>query len=604
MLQIRYILLSLATILLLSVTASADEYGRPDFDPGSVLVITKPSSGLFKLQSDKNANDVIKELGITDIDHVLEFPTPESKSAFSLRSTVSDGKKELLKLTLPVQGKEYVLEAVDKLNNSGTVSVAQPNYYYYLDDGFEEESVPDDQYYEAEQSSLKAVGAEEVWDYHIDCSNVKIAILDSGLMREHEDLKDNIWENPNEIPNNGIDDDDNGYIDDIHGWDFTTETSKNTDPTDPVDPYNSPPLQSIQGHGTHVAGIASAVTNNNLGVASLAGNAKLVGVRVFDDYGSSTSVCILSGLLYAGLMGCDIANCSWGIYNNTYDTVMTEAIKSCPNTLFVCAAGNNEFNVDNPSLQIRPAGFGYDNTISIASSAANDTLSSFSNYGTVNIDLAAPGENAPGVSIYSTGNVSYSPSSYIRFKGTSQAAPLVSSAAAVLKARNPSLTPKDLKTYLIAGCDTPSTLSYTDSSGNVRRVTGNRRLNAAYSIYLTDVLVNNTVTITNHDNLPINAGDTPTEINAKITFNNYPNTDNEDYIKEKFADTQFIVSVYTEDNALAGIMYLTPDLDNLSAPLEASLTLDGNTEVGQITLLTWNGLDNMKPLGDAKALIE
>ena len=118
------------------------------------------------------------------------------------------------------------------------------------------------------------------------------------------------------------------------------------------------------------------------------------------------------------------------------------------------------------------------------------------------------------------------------------------------------------------------------------------------------MLVNNTVTITNHDNLPINAGDTPTEINAKITFNNYPNTDNEDYIKEKFADTQFIVSVYTEDNALAGIMYLTPDLDNLSAPLEASLTLDGNTEVGQITLLTWNGLDNMKPLGDAKALIE
>ena len=490
---IKIALMAMAAVAALAVTAYADALDRPDFDTSSVLVITKPSYGLFKLQSTNNDSAVFDELGFTEVKHVASLPAMGNKSGFSLFSASAVGEKEILKLSLSEPGEENVLLAVDKLNESGAVSVAQPNYLYQLDDGFQVASVPNDQFYEGFQDSLRVVGAEEVWDYNINCSNVKIGILDSGLMREHEDLADNIWENPGEIPGNGVDDDGNGYIDDAHGWDFTTASSNNNDPTNPVDPYYTPCLQKKQGHGTHVAGIADAVTNNECGIASLAGNAKLIGIRVYDDRGGSSSEYISAGLVYAGIIGCDIANCSWGAYGNDYDTIMLEAINSCPDTLFVCAAGNDQKCVDASPWLIRPGTLCLDNTMCIASSAADDTLSYFSNYGTTNIDLAAPGENAPGEEIYSTGNAYYSPSSYMEFMGTSQAAPLVSSAAAVLKARHPSLTPKDLKKYLIAGCDTPSTLTYTDTNKYVRRVTGNRRLNAAYSIYLADMDLLDTV---------------------------------------------------------------------------------------------------------------
>ena len=482
--HLKLLLGALLPAVILPVCAYADNSGKPDFDNTSVLVVTKPVYSSFKLQSIDNTDDIFKELGITSVTHVASLPSAGIKSDFSLFSLSAVGDREILKLTLPEAGEDNVLETVDKLNASGAVSYAQPNYYYYLDN-FELQSIPDDQLYETSQDSLRVVGAEEVWDYKIDCSNVKIAILDSGLMRDHEDLIDNIWENPYEIAGNGIDDDGNGYIDDKHGWDFTTASSKNNDPTNPVDPYYEPYLYKNQGHGTHVAGIASAVTDNEVGIASLAGNAKLVGIRVFDDYGKSTSEYVCAGIAYAGLIGCDIANCSWGIYNYT-DTAMADAITSCPNTLFTCAAGNDSKNIDNSPWKIKPGTYGYDNTICVASSATADTLSSFSNYGTSNVDLAAPGEDAPGVKILSTGNEYLQPNSYIEFMGTSQAAPLVASAAAVLKGRYPSLTPGEIKQYLIAGCDRPSSLSYTDSNNVKRTITGNRRLNAAYSIFLAD----------------------------------------------------------------------------------------------------------------------
>ena len=437
--------------LFVCIEAAADN--RPDFDDRSVIIITKPQSGMSLFSTDGaktgSLDSVLASLGIEETQSLMSIP--QQSDRVSLFSVLPSGDKEIIKLTLPESGEDKVLEAVAALNNSGAVEIAEPNYYFNID------FTPNDPYYTSSSTAynyhLSKVDAKSAWNMDIDCSGVEVAVIDTGILADHVDLSENIWTNPKETADDNKDNDKNGYKDDIHGWDFACSDNEPED---------------TQGHGTHVSGIVSAVTNNGKGVASLAGGtgnsdgAKIVPLKFmhyengqYDSGGSSSEV--ISAINYINTMNIPIANCSFGgPYNSE---AISEAITACKNTLFVCAAGNDgsaEYNY--------PASYGYDNTLAVAASTSSDGLAYFSNYGS-QVEIAAP-----GYMIYST---AYNGTSeYKSMSGTSQATPLVASAAAVIKAKYPDMTPSELKTALIKGSEYISTLTYTetksstDSEGN------------------------------------------------------------------------------------------------------------------------------------------
>lgn len=451
--KIKYIIIT-AVIMAFGLGAAVydDNEDRPQFDDSTVLVIMKSQNTgirLYSVQSASNsAYSVFDELGVTDIEKIASIPSENtSKGAISLFSVSSaSADKDILKLTLPESGEENVLAAVTKLNESGTVEYAQPDYYYYLDS-----YTPNDTYYSGRQYSLRKVNAPGVWDIDIHCTAVTVAVLDSGMLTTHEDLAGNLWTNP----------DTDSEV--VHGWDFTTDTA---DVTDGI------------GHGTHVSGIVSADTNNNKGIASLARDAKIAPFAVFSSTGSSKTSWIIKAIEYIREMDFPIANCSWGSDGFPLDDGLTvsqkrdpdkalkDSMSSCKNTLFVTAAGNSGQDIDETPYY--PASFSLDNSIAVAATDSTDSLAVFSgtkssSYGVNTVDIAAPGSN-----IYST--IKSSVSSYGYDGGTSMSTPLVASAAAVIKARYPDMTPAKIKECILGGADTVSTLD--------DKINGARRLNA------------------------------------------------------------------------------------------------------------------------------
>lgn len=267
---------------------------------------------------------------------------------------------------------------------------------------------PNDPYYgNGTQWGPQKIQAPLAWDLCTGDTAVVIAIVDWGVDLQHPDLQAKIWTNPGEIPDNGIDDDGNDYIDDVYGWDFVNGDN------DPQDDY---------GHGSHVAGIAAAATNNSVGIAGVAFNSRIMAVKVGDGTtGKAKSSQITDGIIYAADNGAKVINLSLGA--NVWTSYMQSAVDYAWNAgcVLVGAAGNN-----NSSLPFFPAA--YDNVIGVSATDQNDVRASWSNYGSY-ISVAAP-----GVSIYSTyWNGS---STYAAMSGTSMAAPHVAGLAALLFAQN------------------------------------------------------------------------------------------------------------------------------------------------------------------------
>ncbi len=279
------------------------------------------------------------------------------------------------------------------------------------------------------------VDAVEAWDIATDASNIVVAVIDTGIDYTHPDLADNIWTNPGEIPGNGIDDDNNGYIDDIHGYDFAN------DDADPMDDHY---------HGTHVSGTIAATGNNSEGVVGIAWKAKLMAVKFLNQSGSGLSSDAIDAVLYAADNGAIISNNSWGQFNSThylevYNAPLKEAMRvaSTAGHLFVVAAGNEGTYTDE-GYSAHPSGITLSNILSVAATDRNDALTSFSNYGEVEVDIAAPGED-----IYST-----MPNNQYEFlDGTSMAAPHVTGAAALLYSIKPDLSPEEAKAILMNTVD-------------------------------------------------------------------------------------------------------------------------------------------------------
>ena len=266
---------------------------------------------------------------------------------------------------------------------------------------------------------------------------IVVAIIDTGVDYTHPDLAENMWVNPGEIAGDNIDNDNNGYVDDIYGWDFYNDD-------DTVCHYtyserygrNMANLNDNDNHGTHVAGIIAAVANNEMGIAGVASNIniKIMSLKINggkDGTGDASDA--IKAIKYAEMMGADICNLSWG--TTRYDAELEETMRESE-MLFVAAAGNDGIDIDEEPLY--PACFELDNLITVTFIDADGDLTGYSNYGKKSIDMAAPGDD-----IFSTVVGSYNSMS-----GSSMAAPQVSAVAAMLYAYNDHLYASNIKEIL------------------------------------------------------------------------------------------------------------------------------------------------------------
>jgi subtilisin family serine protease len=270
------------------------------------------------------------------------------------------------------------------MRNNPDVEAVSPNYRRRL------QRLPNDPKFNR-LWGMKKVAAAAAWEKNIGSAEIVLAVLDTGIDYRHEDLAANMWRNPHEIAGNGIDDDGNGFIDDVYGYDFAADNTGNQD-SDPMD---------IDSHGTHVAGTIAAVGNNGIGVCGINWNARIMalkGVRPDMNIYDSDSI---EAIEYAVLMKRDYGvnvvaiNASFGGSGN--NQLQKDAIAEAGNQgiAFICAAGND--GTDNDTTPFYPAAYDLPNIIAVAATDANDQLASFSNYGAYSVDIAAP-----GASIFST----------------------------------------------------------------------------------------------------------------------------------------------------------------------------------------------------------
>lgn len=337
-----------------------------------------------------------------------------------------------------VKVSEPLTEAMEELALDPNIEYAVPNHVYRLD------RVPNDLdnrlwglRNEGQEGGLAGadIGATQAWE-HSTGGGPLIAVIDSGIDHHHPDLANNVYVNPNEVVN-GEDDDGNGVIDDVRGYNALQQSG------DAVDGH---------GHGSHVAGTIGAEGDNAQGVVGVNWQAEMLPVKIFSDQGRTTADAVLRGVLYAGAMGARITSNSWG--GGGYNRALKDAFGSSK-ALHIAAAGNDGRNNDlRPHY---PSNYDLDNIVAVAASDRNDQLASFSNYGAESVDVTAP-----GVEILST----VPGAGYEIFSGTSMATPHVSGAAALIVSAFPEATNEEIKTRLMWSGQPLEALESTTRSGS------------------------------------------------------------------------------------------------------------------------------------------
>lgn len=313
--------------------------------------------------------------------------------------------------------------------------------YAQLDHKVYAQIEPDDPRY-AEQWNMSAIHMPETWSTITDTTSLTVAILDTGIKTDHADLESQLWTNPAEIPDNGIDDDQNGYVDDIYGWHwYHTYSGGQAWPGEDND------VSDANGHGTHVSGIIGAAGNNGAGVAGVAWRARLMMLRVLDEDAVGWESDIIQGLNYAIDNGARVVNMSLGL--SASSPALAEVIQRAEDhgVIVVAAAGNTGGSVLYPAA--------YPTVVSVGASDQTNARASFSAFG-ARLDLLAPGQD-----ILSTWNgVPY----FVR-SGTSMAAPHVAGVAALVRVRSPLAGPAVVRACLFKAASDLGSAGRDDATG-------------------------------------------------------------------------------------------------------------------------------------------
>ncbi|MGA6927329.1 MAG: S8 family serine peptidase [Desulfosarcina sp.] len=342
----------LAFILLaIRPSAAADESVQPPFMEGEVLVKYRDT------QATQRASHY--------------------RSVWRLSDVRTFDKSGIRKVKLP--DGMTVSQAVELYQSDPDVLYVEPNYRYRI------QAIPDDpqighlwglyNYGQQVNGSSGTPGADlntsRAWDLETGSRSIVVAVVDSGVDLDHPDLAANLWVNPDEIAGNGLDDDNNGYVDDAQGWDFADNDNL---------PYDS------HGHGTHVAGIIGAVGNNGTGVTGVCWQVSIMPLRFITATQYGTTADAIAAIEYADDKGADIINLSWG--GTHYSRALQEAIDAT-DAVVVCAAGNQGIDLD--AIPLYPASYDSPHILSVAASDADDNPTWFTNYGSSRADLTAPG---------------------------------------------------------------------------------------------------------------------------------------------------------------------------------------------------------------------
>ena len=446
---------SLTLLAALAMAGTVSAQGRPDlveqslrggraqYIPGELLVQFKPGT------SEQAQKAALSFVGASRKDSVL----PASRR--------QDGKGDLHLVSLP-RGL-LVADAFRSMSQLADVDFAEPNWVYT------HQATSNDTY--VTNGSLWGMtgtfgsGASAAWAANkTNCGDVYIGIIDEGYMHTHTDLAANVGKNIGEIAGNGIDDDNNGYVDDVYGWDF--------------DGNNNTVFDGVgDDHGTHVAGTIAGVGANGLGVAGVCWQAKLMSGKFLGSRGGSTANAIKAVDYFTDLkkrhnLNLPATSNSWG--GGGFSQGLADAIERANSAgiLFIAAAGNSSLNCD--AADCFPAEYKNANVIAVASITNTGALSSFSNYGSSTIHIGAPGSG-----IWSTvpvaGGTRKNPtvvSGYASYNGTSMATPHVTGAAALYKALNPAATAAQIKAAILGSATPTSSLAGKTVTGGRLNVSG------------------------------------------------------------------------------------------------------------------------------------
>lgn len=428
---LRYLPLLLALFLL---TFLAPLSAMPKYVPGQIIIKTSAPIAVKGNKTGLSQFDTfLSAKGVKNITSMKHMP---GGRYYRINLSTMPDEKDLGDLRF--DGIEYL----------------QPNYLRQMHVLPNESGkvTPNDPYFPRQQLDL--IGAPQAWNYSTGSSEVIVGIVDSGMLVNHPDLKDNVYRNLSEIPDDGIDNENNGYIDDHTGWDFVHAPElEGYALGDYLDEDNDVNDESF--HGTHVAGIIGAKGNNSLGVSGVCWNVRLMPLRAgfrTMDAGYLQDDDAAAAIIYAADNGCKVINMSWG--DTSYSPIIADACDYAyaKGVVLVASAGN-----DGTSELHYPARLA--NVIAVGSASRAKLLSSFSSHGQ-GLDLLAPGELI--LSTYKDEGESL----YYEQSGTSMSAPFVTGAIALMLSIQPELTPDEIRARLLSSTDDIYSPGYDYLSGH------------------------------------------------------------------------------------------------------------------------------------------